>query len=91
MKEVKFPSIPSLTLKPSGVDRLTVNRHFPVRFDSEITTKGLIWTYGSACSGSGPAMWPFKHSFSRYSCTTWGLSRGELVLLLEEILVAVYG
>ena len=34
--------------------------------------------------GSGPAIWPKKHSFPRYCCTISGLFRADSIFLQEE-------
>ncbi len=76
--------MPSLTLRSSGAERLTISRHFPGWLDLGITPNGLIWAVGSMWGGSGPAIRPKAHSFPRYSSTIAGLFRADSMFLREE-------
>ena len=74
------------TLEPSGLDRSTINLHFPGQLGFGITPKGLTCVLaGVAVGGMGPTMQCREASFSRYCCTTVWFSNANRILKLDNL------
>ena len=77
-------SILSLTLLPSGNDRSTIKRHFPVDPFGITPNQFIINAIPSSSFLNGPNNLPGAHSSYKYSDTTSALSVSDLIFALAE-------